>query len=191
MTAPPCGAKKHQGEGLCSKPAGWGTDHAGEGNCKLHGGCTPSGRRGAGLRLLERDARELFGKLMPEVAPVDNPLAAYAELAGRVLAWMQLMDDLLNDLRTATREDFFGGEQVQPVIELYERSMDRANVVLGSYARLRIDERLAEITEKQKLIVIRAIEAALDEVGIVDDEARQGARRRVARQLRLINGGAA
>tara|TARA_R110000824_G_scaffold400038_1_gene606663 strand:- start:436 stop:1098 length:663 start_codon:yes stop_codon:yes gene_type:complete len=26
----------------CGKSAGWGTDHKGEGNCKLHGGATPS-----------------------------------------------------------------------------------------------------------------------------------------------------
>jgi|GEM_PF-3592948 len=33
-----CGAKKKQGEGVCQQPAGWGTDHPGEGRCKLHGG---------------------------------------------------------------------------------------------------------------------------------------------------------
>jgi len=191
MTARLCGAKKHQGEGTCHNEAGWGTDHVGEGNCKLHGGCTPNGRKGASLRLLEREARELFGKVVPEVGPVDNPLEAYAQFAGEVMEWKGLMRSMLDELRTATQEDWLGVEHVQPVIELYERSMDRANVVLSSYARLRIDERLAELTEKQKLIVIRAIEAALDEAGIVDDEARQGARRRVARQLRLINGGAA
>lgn len=32
-----CGGKKRQG-GLCQRPAGWGTNHVGEGKCKLHGG---------------------------------------------------------------------------------------------------------------------------------------------------------
>lgn len=187
-----CGAKKRQGEGHCRREAGWGTPHFGTGRCKLHGGCSPASRRKGELVLAEREARKLFDKIVPELGPVENPLQAYADLAARVLGWMQLMDSLLDDLRKATREDFFGGEQVQPVIELYERSMDRANVVLGSYARLRIDERLAEITERQKLTVIRAIEAGLDEAG-VPEENRQDARKRVARQLRLqlINGGAA
>ena len=36
-----CGAKKRQGKGKCTRPAGWGTDHAGQGRCKLHGGSTP------------------------------------------------------------------------------------------------------------------------------------------------------
>jgi hypothetical protein len=186
MTARLCGAKKHQGEGTCSKPAGWGTDHVGEGSCKLHGGCTPTGSKGAKLRLLEREARELFGKIAPEVAPVDNPLAAYAELAARVLAWMQLMDSLLEGLRDVGYSSEYAGEQVYAVVQLYERAMDRANTVLGSYARLRIDERLAQITERQKMTVIRAIDAALDEIGIAP-EARQSARQEVARQLRLVH----
>ena len=38
-----CGSKKKQGTGTCTKPAGWGTDHVGFGNCKLHGGASPNG----------------------------------------------------------------------------------------------------------------------------------------------------
>lgn len=42
MTAPAiCGAKKKQGEGFCTQRAGWGTDHVGDGRCKLHGGRNP------------------------------------------------------------------------------------------------------------------------------------------------------
>lgn len=33
-----CGGRKRQGEGTCTRPAGWGTDHVGVGPCKLHGG---------------------------------------------------------------------------------------------------------------------------------------------------------
>lgn len=37
---PCCGAKlrKKAGTDTCQRPAGWGTDHPGEGRCKLHGG---------------------------------------------------------------------------------------------------------------------------------------------------------
>lgn len=34
---PLCGAKTRAGT-PCRRPAGWGTDHVGEGRCKLHGG---------------------------------------------------------------------------------------------------------------------------------------------------------
>lgn len=153
--------------------------------CHAHGGRSPQAIRAAELRLMERQARELFGKLVPTLQPVENPLAAYAELAGRVIAWMELMDSLLDELSGVGYESEYTGEQVHAAIQLYERAMDRANTVLASYARLRIDERLAEITERQKMTVVRAIEAALDEIGIPPAE-RAGARREVARQLRLV-----
>jgi hypothetical protein len=35
-----CNARKTDGDGYCKQPAGWGTDHAGLGRCKLHGGNT-------------------------------------------------------------------------------------------------------------------------------------------------------
>jgi hypothetical protein len=37
-----CNAHKTDGSGYCGQPAGWGTDHAGYGRCKLHGGNTPA-----------------------------------------------------------------------------------------------------------------------------------------------------
>lgn len=33
-----CGAHKKRGGGICTRPAGWGTQHPGTGRCKLHGG---------------------------------------------------------------------------------------------------------------------------------------------------------
>lgn len=37
-----CGAKTRRGT-LCQQHAGWGTEHPGEGRCKLHGGASPRG----------------------------------------------------------------------------------------------------------------------------------------------------
>jgi hypothetical protein len=42
---PHCGAKLKSRDGLCGKQAGWGTDHLGFGNCKLHGGATTNGKK--------------------------------------------------------------------------------------------------------------------------------------------------
>lgn len=44
---PHCGAKLKRGDGTCGKPAGWGTDHVGWGNCRLHAGSTTTGRKHA------------------------------------------------------------------------------------------------------------------------------------------------
>ena len=42
MTENICGATNRHGE-PCGLPAGWGTDHVGDGRCKLHGGASPRG----------------------------------------------------------------------------------------------------------------------------------------------------
>jgi hypothetical protein len=43
MTENICGATNNAG-GPCELPAGWGTDHVGEGRCKLHGGASLRGK---------------------------------------------------------------------------------------------------------------------------------------------------
>lgn len=179
-----CGANKRQGEGTCTRPAGWGTDHAGFGRCKLHGGSTPNQSRAAQLVKLESDARTLFGKIAPEAAPVENPLEMFAAFAGRVMAWLDLMDSLLSDVDSA-RYRGATAEQIRGEVVLYERAMDRANAVLSAYARLNIDERLAVIAQRQAAMVINGVNAALAYLGVTDDQERE-ARRIVARHLRSV-----
>ncbi|MFW5968953.1 MAG: hypothetical protein ACOCV2_15620 [Persicimonas sp.] len=41
-TKPKCGAKTKSTGEPCQQPAGFGTDHVGEGRCKFHGGATPA-----------------------------------------------------------------------------------------------------------------------------------------------------
>lgn len=134
--------------------------------------------------VLEGRARELFGKTAPQIVPVDNPLAAYADFAGEVMAWKQLMAKLLEDLTTVAVTSEFQGEQIAGAVQLYERAMDRANTVLSSYARLRIDDRLAAISKQQAETVMRAIEAVITLLGADRDQATE-ARQVAARHLRV------
>ena len=157
--------------------------------CRFHGGAAPQVRKKATLRLVENSARELFGRVAPEPVPVDNPLAAYADFAGRVMAWLDLMDSQLDDLRSVGYESERVGEQIHAAIQLYERAMDRANTVLASYARLNIDERLSGITERQAEQVVRALDAVIAHLGATGPAAIE-ARKVGAQQLRLVaNGG--
>ncbi len=95
------------------------------------------------------------------------------------------MRSLLEDLTRADYSDEMGIEDARAAVELYERAMDRANTVLASYARLKIDERLAAITETQKQVIIRAITAALEDAGLHDD-AKDAALRTASRHLRAV-----
>lgn len=68
MTDSICGATKRDGsEGPCGLPAGWGTDHVGEGRCKLHGGNAgaPSGNQNAAKHGLNADLHHYYQNLDP------------------------------------------------------------------------------------------------------------------------------
>lgn len=66
----------------CHKRAGWGTDHAGVGRCKLHGGNTEGGRK-QGQDLAALDAVQMYG-LPREVDPHVALLEELARTAGHV-----------------------------------------------------------------------------------------------------------
>lgn len=97
-----CGKKKKQSEGTCTRPAGWGTDHTGQGPCKLHGGLTPikSGRYSGIERPRFKEKIERFASdpdplnLAPEVALlrafVEDLVERWDEIYGpdgALLAW--------------------------------------------------------------------------------------------------------
>lgn len=64
-----CGAAVTEGGkprgGTCKKPKGWGTQHPGYGNCKIHGGLTQAGKtaaaREAGRQFMTETKRKKFG----------------------------------------------------------------------------------------------------------------------------------
>lgn len=181
---PVCGAKTRQEESAehCGLPAGWGTDHTGIGHCKLHGGNTGAQRLQADRIRVDREVRATLAAL--DVAPVDDPLTALMQLAGQVLAWQEATAHLVNRLGDQIRyEGMAGGEQLRAEVQLYERSMDRAEKVLSSIARLNIEERLAQISEAQADRVLAAIDAALAAAGLAGAEAAS-ARQVAARHLR-------
>lgn len=95
-----CGAKKRSAEGgLCTRPAGWGTDHSGVGRCKFHGGRNPvrhgrysviqRPRIAALVKEFEADPTPL--DTLPEIHVVRALLAdgieRYDEITEATLAW--------------------------------------------------------------------------------------------------------
>lgn len=182
---PKCEGPTRQHEGNCQRPAGWGTPHPGSGRCKLHGGCMPNVVKAELNRAIEREARTAFGRLAEVSTPVDNPLSALAELAGHVTAWMTFCGERVAALEQLAYSGI-AGEQIKGEIVLWERALDRCNTVLGTYARLNIDERLATISERQAEIVLAAIDAALDAVA-VPRERRPDAKRAAARHLHAVS----
>lgn len=178
-----CGGRKRQGEGTCTRPAGWGTDHPGIGHCKLHGGSTGTHTTQAVRRRAEAEARAVLAEL--GVPAVDDPLAALLKLAGQVLAWQEATATLVNGLEEVRYEGVSGAEQLRAEVALYERAMDRAVAVLAAIARLNIEERLARVTERQADAVIDAIDTALAAAGVTGQDAAR-AKQVAARHLRSV-----
>jgi len=116
------------------------------------------------LRLLGREG----------VAPVTNPLEALADLAGEILATKDIFRDRVAQLQEEAwrYSDDKGGEQLRAELALYERALDRSNRVLADIARMKIDERLAAITEQQAQTLTTVITAVLRRLNLGDQAAK-------------------
>ena len=180
-----CGAKKRQGDGNCRRPAGWGTDHAGRGRCKLHGGKAPQVSRAAEIEIAEFHIARKLAEL--NVPPVADALTELAKLAGQVIAWRDAIAEKVNQLTTLGYENDKTGEQLRTDVALFERAMDRCINVLGTMARLKIDDRLVTIEQQRVDLVADALAATLTDLGL-DPDARQAATDGLVRRLRLASG---
>lgn len=155
--------------------------------CRFHGGATQKSRTAASRRVAEAELTEETRRALAvlDVAPVDNPLTALSELAGQVVAWKDALAERVNELERIRFTDDKGAEQLRAEVALYERAMDRCINVLATIGRLKIDERLAAISEKQADVIIAAIEAALTYAGVTGQQAAD-AKRVAARHLRSV-----
>ena len=141
----------------------------------------------AAERLLDGKVREALSRLgTAQGAPVDNPLAALALLAGQVLAFKDAVGELVNRLDEIRYQDAKGGEQLRSEVAMYERALDRSTQVLVAMARLKLDERLVAVSEATADMLVRAVDAGLAAAGVTG-EAREPVRKAIARELRIIS----
>jgi hypothetical protein len=177
-TGPLCTAHTRAGKPCQKPPIRGGTV------CDMHGGRAPRVKAKAKQRLAEQAITDALGKL--EITPVHDPLTALAELAGEITAWKQLAADRVAKLKDLAARNFMtGSDEVRAEIQVYERALDRCVTVLGTIARLNIDERLVRISEQQAAIVKEALMGALGDAGLPREQQREAATH-LARRLRLV-----
>lgn len=176
---PRCWSRSKKTGAQCGRPAATG-QHV----CRFHGGNAPQALKAAGRRVAEAELTASVTRQLArlDVAPVDNPLTALAELAGQVVAFKDALADRVNQL-SEIRYQAGAGEQIRAEIVLYERALDRCNNVLSSMGRLNIDDRLARVNERQVETLIGAVDALLAYLGVSGDKAVE-AKRFLARKLR-------
>mgnify|MGYP001026058986 CR=1 FL=1 len=188
-----CGARRKQGTGTCTRPAGWGTDHPGIGPCKLHGGSTPNHTNAARTERARR-AVATYG-LPRDIDPAKALLEEVHRTAGHV-AWLaaKIAESDEDSLVWGPAEET--EKSATPVPGTDTKHAARPNVWLDLYQRERthlvrvskaaldagINERLVKLAEQQGTmlaeIIRRSAEALLAETtALLDDEPAAQVRR--------------
>jgi hypothetical protein len=178
-----CGARKHGkngSKGLCTLPAGWGTNHYGIGNCKLHGGATPNGIKAAA----SEEYRNLLGKPM-EINPLDALLWCIKIRAGEVHWLSQRMAEL--DEKDWI-QDTIAGKQ----FHLYVKERAAAMNDMARWSQMAISlgiaERAVKLAETYGEMLARLIQGILGDLDL--NEAQRAMVPLVVRKhLILLDGG--
>jgi hypothetical protein len=133
--------------------------------CGFHGGAAPqvqaAAARGLYRNEIEKKARNAIAKAGYE--PVEDPVEKLSEVAGRVIAFMEAVDGLV-DLSKA-RYEHHAGEQLRAEVALFERSLDRSAKILESIIKLDLAGRRQKVEEAKILLVMAAIDKAFSRVG--------------------------
>jgi hypothetical protein len=161
---------------------------AGGTTCEYHGGSAPQVRAKAAERVLEAEVRREIGRQGWE--PVTDPVAAYADNAGEVLAFKDRLRERVETLDDWTlRIAAFGasddeaegkqlmamGEQVRAYVAAYERALDRAERTLARMISLGLDAKAIELRaemfrqaagERLRDVVL----GVLAEIGLSDEQ---------------------
>jgi hypothetical protein len=197
-----CGARTRAGKD-CGRPAGWGTNHAGIGRCKLHGGASPRAEVAGVVHLARREAL-VMGTPIDDLAPEDALLECIRIAGGEVRYASERIAELdpeqavgpvvstrpLKEEKGAEslreRVEEHGPPALHIWIEVRHRAMDR----LVNYTKVAIaaglEERRVQVAEQQGQLLAEAVRGILTDLGVAD---RPDAPQVVRRHLSLLAGG--
>ncbi len=168
-----CGARKTNGKGDCTRPAGWGTDHPGIGRCKWHGGCTPNHKKAVQRELATR-AVETYG-LPREIEPHEALLEEIHRTAGHV-SWLELQvrqhdPESLVWGTTKSIEHGVTEEAAKPSVwvELYQTERRHLVAVCKAAIAAGIAERQVKLAEQQGALIAQVIRGVLEDLGVADN----------------------
>lgn len=187
-----CGAKKRQTDGTCRKEAGWGTDHLGDGPCRLHGGSTWTHRKAAATKRA-RDAVATYG-LPVDIDPADALLQEVHHTAGHV-AWLReqvaaIEPDALTWGTVKVRDDGDAVETTQAAalnvwLQLYQAERKHLVAVCAAALSAGVEERRVKLAERQGATLAGVIRAVLDDLGLTVEQQGRVAEV-VPRHLRAV-----
>ncbi|MCP3426013.1 Mcm10/DnaG-type zinc finger protein [Rothia sp. AR01] len=131
--------------------------------CKYHGGNAKQNRAAGERRWQEHRVRTALTNSRTEPAitaqsTIEDPLTEFKRLLIEVLSWKDELAAHVNDLKgELSSTDFKGAEQAHAIVEIYERSLDRAGKMLDMALKHKLWDRLAEIQEHEAEIMAGAV----------------------------------
>lgn len=153
----PCGATTRAG-GTCKKQAGWGTDHLGEGKCRLHGGATPI-RHGRYSKITRPRIRELLDQYENDPAPLDL-LPEVKLLRALLTDWVERYDEFVDAL-LAWHDSFRTGEWEGKPTKVLDIT---AAAGLVDKVGAMVDR--IEKTKREGNITLETLDRVLEQVGV-------------------------
>lgn len=145
--------------------------------CKGHAQGYP-GLRELGEKVMEdrkiRHRLEELAELYGMEGPIDNPLLAMQQLSIEVVSFKDFLLEKVKELDRLDYSDAKGAQDAKAIVQLYERALDRTTRLMADMAKLKIDERLAAVSERQGELVATVLERVLEnmDLGERKSEAR-------------------
>lgn len=157
-----CGATtnaRFNGGAPCRQPKGYRTDHAGIGECWLHGGRTPNGRKAAAREAVERTIARL-GVPRGNGDPIALLADAVRHSQGLLEATAAIVadhsgEDGANAIKR-TRLD------LEAALEAYENAIRQAATTGSLTVNAKVAEQLAAVEQRKIELLQLALQRALD-----------------------------
>lgn len=167
MTAS-CGATARSTGKPCQRPAGWGTDHPGQGRCKLHGGKSPI-KHGRYSKITRPRLRELLDQYENDPAPLD--LLPEVKLLRALLTDFVERYDAITEATLAWHNSW--GDKYREAVEAWREKMLRR--LETGWQDLESDDLpdppdpLTFMTKPRQMLDITAAASLVDKVGSMTD----------------------
>jgi len=169
------GDKRQPPWGLCTRPAGWATEHVGIGHCKFHFGDSPPHRKKAQREITMGRIGEALSEVGIDVTEVDY-IEGLASVVRLDRAMVAVLKDEVSRLHELHGPDHSGDGRPHVLVDMLAQwsAMQAKNEKLALDAgieerRLAIDTRYAEAFTTGMRVLLDAMRVALVEAGLNED----------------------
>lgn len=144
----------------CTRPAGWGTNHQGLGQCKLHGGSTPAHVQSAATEMVRREMTSLSERLgVP--TPIGDPADELLKLASQMTAFKDVLLEKVQEISDWEVSDVQSVPRMRALVSAFQEAMRDVQSVLVAIEKLGLARRRIELDEQLAEVVASAVFAVI------------------------------